>query len=831
MKFRVFGNYFLILFLLFALVPLDALELRKGWRLVSFPYQNMALQDLNNSKVKTVWGYAKKWSAHSFDGDYSASLLLHDIDNLTNIQTSKGYWLEITQDTNLSFPLKKVSLLNDINITKGWNLIGAISKKSSIYEIDKNALYWKYDNGWKLGANKKYDGFSTFSTFTNFDGVWIHSDKNKTFFEDERYKYLFLDEDLVPQQENSIKEGISTDGFLYSSSPYFNLNTDIQSVKVGQDFVVFLPKMNQTVFDKNSTEPLLAHNFTLDDYFKDFYPIKSIAIEAVPIKPGFLSPEVNMVVSNISMDLSVTLFFNSITKPENFSHGEFIKGVKVTARDIHAEVIDPKEIDTKMQMKPIFNVSSPVLYPYIYAFDGTDWKLIGAGTYRDGKVYSINWYDKFTSYILVDMASSMLYKKEFRVFDTQGEVLRDAYMVSSDKVVAISNYDGNITFKSPVAPTKLAVYKHGYKPKIIDINKTNITLEKSDNFSLLSGVNISYDENLSPIYTIGPRGKYFTYESTLFSIKPELLSDTNYTIYSSVYPYQDGYIFGASDSSVVKIENDGNISTIDSEDGIIYDGFLVADDVVYCGTFGDSFKKLFSFKDDALSDIAFYDYGLSVVYKPLVTISRIFIPLYNQNSETHATLLIKDSDGNNLNLIENRGEAGKIAEDENEVFFGTSDSKIVFVDKSSGSVAKTFDFNGTGIIAKVVELNGYYFAIDLNGTIKKFDSSGKELSSKHLNPSSNLLTKDDSLIVADFNGTIYHLDSDLNIDSFDILDSGIIAQPIIYKDSIYTITEKGTFYKNSYKIGTFKGKVTNINLADNIMLFGCENGSVWKIKL
>lgn len=348
----------------------------------------------------------------------------------------------------------------------------------------------------------------------------------------------------------------------------------------------------------------------------------------------------------------------------------------------------------------------------------------------------------------------------------------------------------------------------------------------------ISGVNSVYDNNFSIIYTIGKKGKEFTYKSEDFTIKPSLIADTNKTIYSAVYPYNGGYVFGASDSHIVKLDTNGTYTKLREGDGLVYDGLVVENnDTIYYGTLGDNFVKL-NTTEAVLSesDNFGYELDLAVVYKPLVSNNKIYIPTYNQDSNISASLVINSLDNIQTAIISNVGTPGKLTSTTTDVVFGTSDSKIVFVDKTSNSVSKTIEFEGSGILAAPVLNATDMFVVDLNGLLKKY-TNGVEIDSIQLTPASNIVLNGDKIVVADLNGVVYYLDADLALIDFDTFDSGVIAEPIVYNGSIYIITEQGILYKDGSIIGTFNSKVTNMNLVNDSILFGCKNGTVWEIKL
>ncbi|MBN2783078.1 MAG: hypothetical protein JXQ66_07550 [Campylobacterales bacterium] len=827
---------------------LQAIDLANGWNLVSVG-SDINVLDIKDQNIKSIWSYGDpKWSAYSFDANYLQTIKDNGINVLDEINSSKGIWIQTTDSFNLTTP-PKVST-HDIDIKKGWNLIGTIEDKTSLNSIEADAIYWKYkDQNWTLGENKLYEWSDRFFTISSGEGVWVYASKESIYKEDKQKKFLFLDEKLIPQKVSFADKESMVSGFIHKDVDNFDFNNSgfipfsasfegdqlvsEYASSSEQNYVLFLEDAtNQVKFENNSTDYMKVPYFSLPSYFLNFEEIKEIAIEAKPIKPILISPNVIMILSNVNLKQSLTLSFEDITAPDELNEkGVFIRGVSTTVKNSSTEIIDTKTIDGQMNLKPIFkNIQTEPKNPYIYALVDDEWRLVGEGIYKNGSVISKNWYNKFASYALVDVDETNIYKFASKILNENAQEIRDAIVVSDNKIVTSTSYDGNFTYISPEKPQIVVAYKDGYKPLILDTSAKSHTLNKLEDAASIDGLNSRFDENFNLIYTIGDKNKEFIYLGDHYSLRPKLLANSDYIIYSSVYDYKDGYVFGASNSIVAYLDKEKNITKLREGDGIIYDGFVANDDYIYFGTFSDSFGRCDLYGCDVDAELSSYNFSddlLSVVYKPIITSSKIYIPLYDKTNSEDGSLFIKGLDvESNLNLISGIGFSGKLSQNDNEVFFGTSTSKVVWVDKSTNDY-KSIDFQGVGIIAKVVELDGSRYAIDLNGLLKNIDTNG----SIQLNPSSNLLVRDDELIVASHDGTIYFLDSSLNLKNSFNLDGIIIAEPIIYNDDIYTITDNGNFYKNDTLIGSFNAKVSNINLSNNSLIFGADNGTLWKIDL
>ena len=842
--------------LLMMTLNLSAFSLHQGWNLISLPYNSTFLGSLQNTEnnVTSVWTYKGKWQAFSPRADISKLFVDNNISLLKKITPSDGVWVQLDGNYTSTFAATP-AYTNEMNITKGWNLLGTIESVTSLYAIDSKAIFWKYKNGeWLLGDNKSAEGLKKFSTISSDEGFWVYSDRAYKYKENRNKQILFVDENLMPQSGVVVdpNAGLASDiDGVVDVHPFLNtLNIQdprfhpINNLKLDYSDrvpVVFLEESGLKIIgEENSSSELVVTDFTLPDYFESFYPVAFFPVEAKVVPPLISGLDVSVLVVNKDMKQSLTLFLNKMsTSPQNLPVGKFIKGFDMQVRDVHASLIPLEKLNGQANLKPAFSNVEGVTHPYVYAKNGESWDFVGPAFQRGSTFVSKNWYDKFTSFVLVDVNESNFYTSKRQVFNENGQVLRDVVVLSDAKISASSDYNGTFHYAAPSKPKKLIAFKQGYLPQLLDTNASDtIVLKKMLQVADVAGLHSQLDENFVPTYVIGTKRAHFTYVGDDYTLKPELLAETNKTIYSSVYPYNDGLAFAASDSTVEMLTSDKHLKKLREGDGLIYDTFYVKNNTVYYGTFGDTFGTIQSDGtisiDNALSDFSFLNFALATIYKPLISDTKIYIPLYNQDASTKASLYIKgrlESATNNLAMLSNLGTPGKLTQTAQSVIFGTSSSQIIFVDKESNSVTKQIDFNGSGIIAKEVTLNDTIFAVDLNGTVKKFSSAGEELASLHLSPASNLLINTDELLVGAFDGKMYHLDTNLHILKTEQLDSAIIAEPIIYNGNIYTITTSGNFYKNSTLIGTFATKVTNITLANGILLFAGENGSIWKIVL
>lgn len=850
-----FNKTFLLCLSFMFTFNLHASTLEKGWNLVSFPYiMDSNISTIMDDNIKTIWAYKQdKWSAYSSDTQYNQLLLDNNISLLTKLDASQGIWVEALKDFTPSFPVLSL-YTNDINISKGWNLLGTIEDKTSLSQIDANATYWKYHSGeWLLGDNLSSENFKKFNTITKDEGFWIFSAFAHTYKEDLNKKVLFLDQNLIPQNISYDNKEVGLNGFL-NIKPYiskidindsnFKTINNLYLDNTQRNFAIFLYNNRNTVLgsaEQNSLSALTVTDFTLPNYFTNFYHIVSFPIEAKVIKPVILSQNVAITISNLAMKKSLTISLDEInTAPQDIPTGKFIRGFNMKVLDSKKQELSLESLDGIALLKPRFTNIAEAQNLFIYAKSTTGWDFVGpAEQTTSTNAISKNWWSHFTSFVLLDVNDSAIYTKKANILNSEGASLRDVIIVSNNKITAVTDINGTFTYTAPEKPTELIAYKQGYEPQKIDINSSKtILLQHSSPTPNIAGIKIKRGKDFKLLYYTGNNKVQFTYASTDYTLKPILLADTGMNIYASIYKFGGHYAFAASNSTVATIQEDGTIAVLREGDGLIFDTFLLNNDSLYYGTFGDAFAKINTdgaiAVDEALSEYDFLDFPLATVYKPLITDNKIYIPLYNPSQTTNASLYIKGTqnpDTNNLNLLSSLGTPGKLSQTQDKIVFGTSKSKIIFIDKTSNALSQTVDFNGTGIIAKILSLDGNYFAIDTNGTIKKFDSSLELISTVSLSPASNLQLNNGNLLIAAQNGNLYTLDTNLNLINTVHLDSAIIAEPLIYNNTLYTITKNGSFYKDSIKIGSFNTKVSNIELIESSIIFGAENGSIWKIDI
>ncbi len=132
------------------------ISIKKGWNLVSLPLS------VSSSRINSLFTNTTSF-AFSYDGQYIQT---------DSLKKGFGYWLKF--DSTLSFNITGVEFLIDtIDVSAGWNLIGSISQPISISSIQTipsgiiSSNFYGYDNS-----------YLTVNTILPGKGYWIKVNSN-----------------------------------------------------------------------------------------------------------------------------------------------------------------------------------------------------------------------------------------------------------------------------------------------------------------------------------------------------------------------------------------------------------------------------------------------------------------------------------------------------------------------------------------------------------------------------------------------------------------------------------------------------------------------------
>lgn len=145
----------------------QSLSLSKGWGLVGSSLDNIQVQNISNSDIRSLWGFdstSKKWKAYSPN-----SSIENQIESLVNsggfspfnsLNKGDAFWVNAVSNSTLILN-GDVSARTSKLLNPGWNLVSFFgSSPKAISEVFKNngqiTTVWTYDNGWKGWSPSSY---------------------------------------------------------------------------------------------------------------------------------------------------------------------------------------------------------------------------------------------------------------------------------------------------------------------------------------------------------------------------------------------------------------------------------------------------------------------------------------------------------------------------------------------------------------------------------------------------------------------------------------------------------------------------------------------------
>ena len=127
------------------------LKIHKGWNLIS-NYTDTAIP-LSELGGKIVWLYRNGcYVAYSNDTDIQNAVLKKGYGTEKKLlMPGEGAW--VFSEREYEIPMnafsEKLAALDEINLTKGWNLVFFGSNAFDLDRLNKDLYIWHYDNGWK----------------------------------------------------------------------------------------------------------------------------------------------------------------------------------------------------------------------------------------------------------------------------------------------------------------------------------------------------------------------------------------------------------------------------------------------------------------------------------------------------------------------------------------------------------------------------------------------------------------------------------------------------------------------------------------------------------
>jgi len=130
-------------------------ELTTGWNLISMPADiDLNLNNLNNSFIKTVRSFQNdKWFTWT-SSNFSTSDLV-----LSNMIDGNGYWVNVTQNTTLSFISHSAPDSPSLTTSGNWKMLGSyeINDINAFFDNNPNiTMIWSYSNGqWRARSRSQ----------------------------------------------------------------------------------------------------------------------------------------------------------------------------------------------------------------------------------------------------------------------------------------------------------------------------------------------------------------------------------------------------------------------------------------------------------------------------------------------------------------------------------------------------------------------------------------------------------------------------------------------------------------------------------------------------
>lgn len=146
----------------------QSLSLTKGWGLVGSSLDNVQVNSITDSSVRSVWGWdasSAKWRAYSpnssIESQINALVASGQFSPFNNLNKGDAFWVNAVANTTLALS-GNVSTQTSKSLNPGWNLVSfSGSSSKAIEEVFKNngqiKTVWTYDNDtWKGWSASSY---------------------------------------------------------------------------------------------------------------------------------------------------------------------------------------------------------------------------------------------------------------------------------------------------------------------------------------------------------------------------------------------------------------------------------------------------------------------------------------------------------------------------------------------------------------------------------------------------------------------------------------------------------------------------------------------------
>lgn len=148
-------------------------SLELGWNLISVP---LIQKDWGVSKVLQTTSFDRVLGYDALDGEdqwkeYNLNKPYHDLDEL---EITKGYWIHVTQDCNLTV-VGKVPVESRITHSVGWNLLGYPSFENRTIQYALEGKFWESVEGFNNTTSPYHlEEMSGMDLVTAGNGYWVY---------------------------------------------------------------------------------------------------------------------------------------------------------------------------------------------------------------------------------------------------------------------------------------------------------------------------------------------------------------------------------------------------------------------------------------------------------------------------------------------------------------------------------------------------------------------------------------------------------------------------------------------------------------------------------
>jgi|GEM_PF-6165280 len=170
-------KHIVVFLFLIGILNADIVSLKKGWNFITLP----TTSSLDLSNIAAIWYFdnnTKKWKT-TLDTD--------DYEKISSFSSSKGYWLRVGDDYDVSFDYGVTENFDYESLVGGWNMLGSYDGITDFSVFpDSTLVIWTYNNGSfeykafdeNLSSTLASKGYSQFTTIEPKQAFWLYKKVN-----------------------------------------------------------------------------------------------------------------------------------------------------------------------------------------------------------------------------------------------------------------------------------------------------------------------------------------------------------------------------------------------------------------------------------------------------------------------------------------------------------------------------------------------------------------------------------------------------------------------------------------------------------------------------